>query len=176
MPWRAPSDVRFNSVFSPVLLSSDPGDTGNRPLSTPTINRAKPDDLEVLLTLIQEFYAIDHHEYAEALLMSSLPGLLASDEFGLVWKVGSPAEGYAVVTWGYSLESGGREALIDEIYLRERSKGAGSALLAHILEDCRLRGIVRIFLETESHNARVREFYRRAGFEEDDSIWMSMRL
>lgn len=143
---------------------------------TPTVNRAEPGDLEALLKLIQEFYTIDHHDYDETLLMNSLPDLLDSDEFGLVWKLGSPAEGYAVVTWGYSLESGGREALIDEIYLRERGTGSGSRLMSHILEDCRRRGIVRIFLETESHNVRVREFYRRAGFEEDDSVWMSMRL
>ena len=145
-------------------------------MSTPTLNRAEPGDLDPLLTLIQEFYTIDHHDYDEALLKNSLPGLLDSDEFGLVWKLGSPAEGYAVVTWGYSLESGGREALIDEIYLRERSTGSGSRLMSYILEDCRHRGIVRVFLETESHNVRVREFYRRAGFEEDDSVWMSMRL
>lgn len=32
--------------------------------------------------------------------------------------IGEPPLGYAIVTWGYSLESGGREALLDEIYLK----------------------------------------------------------
>jgi GNAT superfamily N-acetyltransferase len=145
-------------------------------LPHPQIQRATPEDLESLLELIREFYEIDHHEFDLRRLQDSLPLLLDSDEYGVVWKVVAPAQGYAVVTWGYSLESGGREALIDEIYLRQRGTGLGTRLLLHILDDCRHRGIVRVFLETESHNARVREFYGRVGFEEDDSIWMSLRL
>jgi GNAT superfamily N-acetyltransferase len=141
-----------------------------------TIERATLADLERLLELIREFYLIDHHAYDEKRLRASLPALLDSDDLGVVWKLDSPAEGYAVVTWGYSLESGGREALIDEIYVRTRGAGLGVKLLSHILDDCRYRGIVRMFLETESHNARVRSFYGRAGFAVDDSIWMSRWL
>ena len=94
----------------------------------------------------------------------------------MVWLIGDPADGYAVVTWGYSLESGGREALIDEIYLRSRAQGMGSLAISSILEDCRSRELKVVFLETEAHNARVRRFYERAGFQEDDSVWMSLRL
>jgi GNAT superfamily N-acetyltransferase len=140
------------------------------------IQRATPTDLESLLALIREFYEIDHHEFDLRSLQDSLPALLDSDDYGVVWKAVAPVQGYAVVTWGYSLESGGREALIDEIYLRQRGTGLGTRLLLHILDDCRHRGIMRVFLETESHNARVRGFYGRAGFAEDDSIWMSLRL
>jgi GNAT superfamily N-acetyltransferase len=140
------------------------------------IKRATPEDFGPVLALLREFYEIDHHEFDLRRLQDSLPALLDSDDYGVVWKVVGPAQGYAVVTWGYSLESGGREALIDEIYLRQRGAGLGARLLLHILDDCRHRGILRVFLETESHNARVRKFYRRAGFEEDDSIWMSLRL
>jgi GNAT superfamily N-acetyltransferase len=142
----------------------------------PKIERATLADLERLLELIREFYLIDHHDYDENRLRASLPALLDSDDLGVVWKLDSPAQGYAVLTWGYSLESGGREALIDEIYVRSRGAGLGVKLLSHILDDCRDRGIVRMFLETESHNVRVRSFYARAGFAEDDSIWMSRWL
>ncbi|MEE4279337.1 MAG: GNAT family N-acetyltransferase [Halieaceae bacterium] len=138
--------------------------------------RATPGDLDWLLQLIEEFCRIDQHEYDPHRLRSSLPALLESDEYGVVWKMPAPTEAYAVVTWGYSLESGGREALIDELYVRARGKGNGRRFLEHILDDCRQRGFVRIFLETESHNTRVRAFYGRAGFAEDDSIWMSRWL
>lgn len=142
----------------------------------PTIERATPEHLDSLLVLIGEFCEIDQHPYDECRLRQSLPPLLESDDFGVVWRVVSPSEGYAVVTWGYSLESGGREALIDELYLRRRGEGLGAKLVSHILHDCRRRGLVRIFLETESHNERVRGFYAAAGFEEDDSVWMSQWL
>jgi GNAT superfamily N-acetyltransferase len=142
---------------------------------TPLV-RATPDDLPLLLELVREFCSVDQHPYDEARLRECLPALLESDRFGLVWKLGEPAVGYAVVTWGYSLESGGAEALIDEIYLRERGRGLGALVLEAIIDDCRSRGFKRMFLETESHNARVRRFYARAGFEEDDSVWMSRYL
>jgi GNAT superfamily N-acetyltransferase len=138
--------------------------------------RATPADLPLLLELVQEFCAVDRHPYDEARLRECLTPLLESDRYGVVWKLGEPTVGYAVVTWGYSLESGGPEALIDEIYLRERGKGLGSVALAAIVDDCRARGFKRMFLETEAHNARVRRFYARAGFEVDDSTWMSRHL
>lgn len=84
--------------------------------------------------------------------------------------------GYAVVTWGYAIESGGRDALLDEIYLRDRGLGRGGELLGAILDDCRRRGLSQVFLETESHNERVRGFYARHGFTVDPSVWMSRPL
>ena len=81
-----------------------------------------------------------------------------------------------MITWGYSLESGGREALLDEIYLCQRGLGVGTQVMQALFEDLRGRGIVKMFLETERHNARARTFYARQGFEADDSIWMSRPL
>ena len=82
-------------------------------------------------------------------------------------------DSYLVVTWGYSLESGGREALIDEIYLRRRGEGMGSRVMNALFEEMAARGVVKMFLETETHNTRARGFYARNGFAADDSIWTS---
>ena len=54
-----------------------------------------------------------------------------------------------------------------------RGGGTGTALIEHLLADARARGLVRVFLETESANERVRAFYGRHGFVVDDSVWMS---
>jgi len=140
------------------------------------IRRAGPGDLALLLELVREFYAVDRHVYREDCLRESIPPLLADDTHGVIWLLGEPVDGYAVITWGYSLESCGRDALIDEIFVRNREAGLGSQALRQISDDCRRRGMKRMFLETESHNERVRAFYARAGFEVDDSVWMSMRL
>ncbi|TXS90876.1 GNAT family N-acetyltransferase [Parahaliea maris] len=140
------------------------------------LTRATIDDLPQLLELIREFCAIDGHTFDEQRLESCLPDLLHTDDYGLVWLIGEPFVGYAVITWGYSLESGGREALIDEIYLRSRGQGLGSRAIEAILDDCRSRGVQMVFLETETRNTRARSFYTRAGFTADDSIWMSRSL
>lgn len=140
------------------------------------LTRATIEDLPHLLVMISEFCAIDGHDFDEQRLGDCLPPLLINDDHGVVWKIGEPADGYAVITWGYSLESGGLEALIDEIYVRSRDGGLGTRALSAILEDCRTRGCKIVFLETEAHNSRVRRFYTRLGFKADDSIWMSRSL
>jgi GNAT superfamily N-acetyltransferase len=140
------------------------------------LRRAHPQDLEIVLGLIAEFYAVDGHTYDDALLRGALGPLLLDDACGVVWLVrgGDAADaGYAIVTWGYSLESGGRDVLLDELYIRDRGRGVGGAVLQEVLAECRRRGLGRMFLETETPNDGARNFYGRHGFAVDDSIWMS---
>jgi ribosomal protein S18 acetylase RimI-like enzyme len=136
------------------------------------LRRAGPADEGLLLELIREFYEQDGHDYDEAVLRPALAPLLAGDEFGVTWLIGD-GQGYAVVIWGYSLESGGRDALLDEIYVREQGRGIGAAAMGEILDDLRRRDLSRMFLETERHNTRARRFYARLGFREEDSVWMT---
>ena len=159
-----PANARSSSVPNPSLMRTPP------PSSLPRL--ATPADLADLLDLVREFCEVDKHDFDETHVRNAIIPLLESDRHGLVWLVGQPAEGYAVVTWGYSLESGGADALLDEIYVRERGSGQGSELLRHILRDLEIRGLKRVFLETERHNEAVRRFYARHGFEEESSIWM----
>jgi ribosomal protein S18 acetylase RimI-like enzyme len=146
--------------------------------SAERIRRATSDDLESLLPLIRSFYEIDQHAFEESVVRTALSPLLVDDEFGQVWVTddGDSLGGYVVVTWGYSLESGGRECLVDEIYVEHRSSGIGARLLQTALDGARRAGARAVFLETESHNQRVRSFYARCGFEAEDSVWMSRSL
>ncbi len=141
----------------------------------PLLKRADTQHLPLLLTLVEAFCALDQHPYEPARVESALRPLLEHDDFGVVYLVNDD-QGYVVITWGYSLESGGREGLVDEIYLRQRGQGVGTQVMQALFEDLRGRGIVKMFLETERHNARARTFYARLGFEADDSIWMSRSL
>ena len=141
----------------------------------PLLKRADTQHLPLLLTLVEAFCALDQHPYEPARIESALRPLLEQDDFGVVYLVNDD-QGYVVITWGYSLESGGREGLVDELYLRQRGQGVGTQVMQALFEDLRGRGIVKMFLETERHNARARTFYARQGFEADDSIWMSRSL
>jgi GNAT superfamily N-acetyltransferase len=137
---------------------------------------AQPGDLDGLLPLVAEFCAIDGHDYDPARVRKALRPLLLDDRLGLVWLLGEPPAGYAVITWSYSLESGGVDALLDEFYVRQRGRGLGSQAIGVILEDLRHRGITRIFLETEIRNEAARRFYARHGFATEPSVWMSADL
>ena len=140
------------------------------------IRRAGLEDLEALASLSSEFNEIDGHPYDDLRVRAALIPLLRDDSLGVVYLFGHPPDGYAIVTWGYSIESGGRDALLDEIYMRRRGEGHGSAAFEDVLADIRRRGLSRMFLETERCNFRVRSFYARHGFAEEGSIWMSREL
>src|SRR5262245_26499156 len=129
-------------------------------------------DLDALVPLVREFCEIDGHLYDDGLVRGALVPLLANDLYGVVWIATQEGQlaGYAVVTWGYSLESGGRDALLDELYVRARGTGIGRVLMDAMLVDCAARGLRRMFLETEADNGRARAFYQALGFQPENSI------
>lgn len=136
------------------------------------VRRARQGDLDALVELHRQFCAVDAHPFDPQRARVAFAPLLDDDTHGVVWIVDAP-QAYAVLTWGWSIEAGGAEAVLDEIFVAERNAGVGSALLEHVLADGRHRGLARIFLETEAHNDRVRRFYERHGFRTDDSIWLA---
>ncbi|MGF1666757.1 MAG: GNAT family N-acetyltransferase [Acidimicrobiia bacterium] len=142
------------------------------------LTRAGAAHLDVLVELCRSYCELDHHHFDEVRTRAGLGPLLESDRHGVVWLIGSESDpgGYAVVTWGWSVEGGGAEALLDEIYVHDRGQGVGSAAVVSILDDCRERGMIRVFLETESHNEQARRLYTRLGFVTEESVWMSREL
>ena len=144
------------------------------PDTSETVWRSSRADMSVLIELIREFNVMDHHDHDDVRVRDSLTPLLDSDEYGQVWQISTPegARGYCVIAWGYSLESGGRECIVDEIFVTDRGRGLGAALLEGALRGARGAGVKVVFLETEAHNERVRSFYQRHGFATEDSIWM----
>lgn len=136
------------------------------------IRRAGPGDLDRLVDLHREFCAADAHPFDIGRATAAFAPLLDDDRHGVVWIVDSPPA-YAVLTWGWSIEAGGAEAVLDEIFVSTRNAGVGSSLIQHLLADGRRRGLARVVLETETGNHRVREFYERQGFRVDAAIWMT---
>lgn len=142
------------------------------------IRRGYPRDLDLLMDMVAEYCAVDGHIFDVSTVRNGILPLLESYERGLVWMICPDGEpiGYAAVTWGWSVESGGRDALMDEIYLRVRGKGYGTRAISEIMRDLKARGIGRAFLETEIANEDARRLYRQLGFETEESIWMSRYL
>ncbi len=137
-------------------------------------------DTAAFLPLMCAFYEEDHHPFDEGIATRALEGLLGDPRWGLAWLIEADGAlaGYVVLTFGYSLEFGGREATIDELYLREpyRGQGIGRQTIAHLIAACREHGAHALHLEVEPHNSRARAFYRALGFTEDASTLMTMTL
>ncbi len=142
------------------------------------IRRAQPHDIDSVLVLVEEYCAADGHRFDATVARAGVEPLLAGDAHGVIWlaELDRVVEGYAAVTWGWSIEVGGLDVVLDELYVRRRDRGIGSRLLDHLERDCIERGVERIFLETEQPNERARRLYARHGYSADTSIWMAKEL
>jgi diamine N-acetyltransferase len=133
-----------------------------------------------LLPLMQEFYVYDHHKYVEQKAMGALTTFLASDQWGFAWLIyfNDSLIGYVVVTFGFSLEFGGRDAFVDEVYLREpyRGIGVGTQILDFLKDVCRENDIKALHLEVGNENDAAYRFYLKVGFEDRQSKLMSLHL
>ena len=144
-----------------------------------TIRRATLSDLERIIPLCIDYCTADNREVNEPKIRSGLAGLLDSDENGFILIACDEHDlpvGYAAVSTGWSLEIGGADYILDEIFIQQRGEGIGRQLIAAAEDRCAELGVRRIFLETERPNVRARSLYARLGFVEDDSVWMSKDL
>lgn len=139
--------------------------------------QAGADDAPELLALMRSFYAEEGYPFNEARTERALRAMLANPFFGAVWvfRLDGRAVGYLVVTHGYSLEFGGRDAFVDELYMipEMRGRGCGAQALRIAEEHCRREGIGALHLEVERENPRARALYERNGYKAHDRHLMT---
>ena len=145
-----------------------------------TFTPATLDDIRTLLQFMREYYEFDHLTFDENVAQTALAEMIGNDSFGRIWliQVDGEAVGYVVLTLGYSLEYGGRDAFIDEIYIRAsyRGKGIGTAALAFTEEQCRSLGVQALHLEVERENRNAYGVYRKFGFVDHDRHMMTKQI
>jgi len=123
----------------------------------------------------------DHEgiEISDAALESALRTLLASPELGGVWLItrDDATIGYAIVSYGFDLEFGGRDAFLTELFVDEaaRKSGAGRQALALLEPELRARHIKAVHLQVRPENPAMR-LYERSGFVASPRTIMTRRL
>ena len=132
--------------------------------------------LHALLDRFAEEYGLDTQPEARH---AALAPLLDGSPYGMAYLLG-PARapvGYVVVTLGWSLELGGQEAFIDEIFIRPSVRGrglAGEALLA-IGRALGQAGVRAIHLEVLRDDPGHHRLYEKAGFRLRDRYCLMTR-
>lgn len=129
---------------------------------------------------MRAYYAEDGYPFVDARGREALTTLIADEQLGAVWVLEDEqgVAGYLAVTLGYSLEYGGRDAFIDELFLGARARGRGAGRTALELAEawCRSRGVRALHLEVELHRDRAFDLYRQNGFEDHERRLMTKRL
>jgi ribosomal protein S18 acetylase RimI-like enzyme len=137
-------------------------------------------DEPVLLELMREFYLHEQIDFDERAACAALHSLLVDPALGraLLIEQDAVAAGYLVVCFGWSLEFHGRDAFVDELYLREdfRGRGIGTRALEAAVDLCRASAVRVLHLEVARRNTRAQAMYRRAGFVDREYCRMMRRL
>ena len=131
-----------------------------------------------ILRLARLFHAEDGHPLNTRGEVA-IKHLLLDRRFGTILKLvlDDTIVGYTVVTFGYSIEWGGRDAFIDDLYIAESQRGAGLGRLVieNIADWLRSMTVGALHLEVMAGNP-AEKLYRRMGFSDRSSVFMSMRL
>ncbi len=140
---------------------------------------ATPADLDVVFPRTRALNAHEGITIADAVLEAALRRLLDDASLGGVWLVlrGDAPIGYAIVTFGYDLEFGGRDAYLTELWIdaEARGGGAGGAVLDQLPDELRGRGVGALHLQVRPENPAFR-LYQRAGFVASPRTIMTRRL
>ena len=144
---------------------------------SPSFRRASSADTELLLELVRAFYEFEGIAFGAERIRKGLAELSANPELGGAWLIqrAQAVLGYFVLTFGFDLEFGGRQATVTELYLvpESRRAGTGTATLHFIEATLRDLGIAEYELQADRANVAALAFYQRFGFRVHDRVPMS---
>lgn len=139
----------------------------------------REDEADALVAMVRAHHAVDeypHSPYFEAAIVQIAKG----EPMARAWMVrhADSVIGYVVLTLGYSIEYGGRDGFIDDLYLipEARGLGWGRMVIDFALSEAARLGIRMLHLEVEANNDRAQSLYRSAGFENTGRRLMRRRL
>lgn len=137
---------------------------------------AGPDHLDKLDALVAAFHTEAGITLAAEKRRTGLQPLLDGVPHGAAYLIGPPRApiGYLVVTFGWSLEFGGLDGFIDEIYVRPgvRGRGIASETLQALPRALAGAGLKALHLEVERGAPDTQRLYQKAGFQPRDNYML----
>ena len=137
-----------------------------------TFKRATQEDVKELLVLMDLLYEHDGQSFDVAHALRATSELILTPEAGTIWLLQSERRtvGYCVLTFGFSIEFHGRDALVDELFLlpTQRGKGWGKLALEFMFQQCRAAGVEAVHVDVNLVNEHAAAVYRHLGFVQPD--------
>ncbi|MDV3349735.1 GNAT family N-acetyltransferase [Leptolyngbyaceae cyanobacterium CCMR0082] len=130
---------------------------------------ASTDNLQQLLPLVEAYHEFERIHMTGKNRKQAIHGLLSDSSLGGIWLivVDIAIAGYIALTFGYSIEFGGKDAFIDEFYIRPefRGKGLGKQTLRQIQQEAKALDIHALHLEVAASNTRAQHLYAQTHFQ-----------
>lgn len=131
-----------------------------------------PADAEAISKLASEFHAY-LHELGDAMQFYFNGSTYLRDGFGenpaftALMAESDDAEvvGYLILSFGYDTDRSRRLAYVDDVFVREasRGRGIGKALMVHAAEIARTQGVETLWWGVHERNDDAMRFYKKLG-------------
>ncbi|MEO8515994.1 MAG: GNAT family N-acetyltransferase [Flavobacterium sp.] len=125
-------------------------------------------DIEEMVSMMQDFYAIDNYPIEVDLTKKLFEEFLINENLGRAWLIYNKEEivGYVILTFIFSFEYKGSIGFLDELYLSEkaRGKGIGKKTMNFIQIQAQELKLKVIYLEVENHNENAQKLYHGSHF------------
>jgi ribosomal protein S18 acetylase RimI-like enzyme len=142
--------------------------------------RAAASDVAAIRPAMAAFNVEEGIDVAADVVDGALRRLLDDPALGLVVLAErrGALDGYGVLTFGFDLEFGGRDAFVTELFVApaRRRAGLGRALLAHIEKEARAESVHALHLVVRPENRAARELYARTAFADSGRLLLTKRL
>ncbi|MEL7097788.1 MAG: GNAT family N-acetyltransferase [Pseudomonadota bacterium] len=140
---------------------------------------AAPEHLDKLASLVAAFHAEAGLALSDEHRAAALAPLLEGSPHGAAYLIGPPRApiGYIIVSFGYSVEFGGMDGFVDELFIRPgvRGRGVASEVLHALPRALAGAGLKALHLEVATQNAPAQRLYARAGFKLRDDYHLMTR-
>jgi GNAT superfamily N-acetyltransferase len=137
-------------------------------------------DEQTFLPMMEALWAHEGIPFDAPAIRAALVVLFSDPGLGRVWLalVEDEVAGYAMGTWGFSTEQGGRFLLLDELFVLPafRGRGVGAATLAFVEREAEREGASAVRIEVSVENGPALELYRAAGYMDPRRLFLSKRL
>ncbi|MDN5205307.1 GNAT family N-acetyltransferase [Fulvivirgaceae bacterium BMA10] len=129
---------------------------------------ANKDDLQEILDMMEDFNAIDQYDFNRKTGSDNILEFINNEVLGRLWLIMDNHNiiGYIALTFGFSFEYQGKDAFIDELYLKKsfRNKGIGNTTMDFVIDQAKKLRVRAIHLEVERHNESGNSLYTKHGF------------
>jgi diamine N-acetyltransferase len=124
---------------------------------------------EILEPMMAAFWAFEQMPFSSGAALEVWQKAWARPDMVLGWllEVEENAVGYVVLTFGFSLEYGGIDAFVDELFIKPEFRGQGfaSRTLEFLALECQQLNVTALHLEVNADNHTAKSLYAKLGFE-----------
>lgn len=129
-------------------------------------------DFEAVMPFVRAYHEFEGFTIDEPGRESAVRALLQREELGRLFLVRFDERpiGHVALCFGFSIEFGGRDAFIDELYIEPefRGRGIGGRVMRLVEQEAAALHVRALHLEVAHDNEKARRLYRAAGFAERD--------